>query len=212
MRFFVTALFGLVIALLGYHGHARLGGVTASASKAPVSDHVPLVEQNFVKINRKGLSKMISDCFNLYYQYLSVANYFGRADVALPGFKKFFTTSAERELTRAKDMMEYMNKRGGTLDLLAIKKPVTGDFSDGRSALDLARRLSRKLNARALVNHNIAVSKRDPNLKLFYEETIIDGQVDVIKELGDLITRLDLMNKSRRGGLALYMFDLELQK
>lgn len=37
MRFFVTALFGLVIALLGYHGHARLGGVTASASKAPVS-------------------------------------------------------------------------------------------------------------------------------------------------------------------------------
>lgn len=37
MRFFVTALFGLVIALLGYHGHARLSGVTASASKAPVS-------------------------------------------------------------------------------------------------------------------------------------------------------------------------------
>lgn len=37
MKFFVTALFGLVIALLGYHGHARLGGVTASASKAPVS-------------------------------------------------------------------------------------------------------------------------------------------------------------------------------
>lgn len=36
------------------------------------SDHVPLVEQNFVKINRKGLSKMISDCFNLYYQYLSM--------------------------------------------------------------------------------------------------------------------------------------------
>lgn len=33
----MTALFGLVIALLGYHGHARLGGVTASASKAPVS-------------------------------------------------------------------------------------------------------------------------------------------------------------------------------
>lgn len=49
-------------------------------------------------------------------------------------------------------------------------------------------------------------------LKLFYEETIIDGQVDVIKELGDLITRLDLMNKSHSGGLALYMFDLELQK
>lgn len=49
------------------------------------------------------------------------ANYFGRADVALPGFQKFFTTSAERELTRAKDMMEYMNKRGGTLDLLPIK-------------------------------------------------------------------------------------------
>lgn len=36
------------------------------------SDHVPLVEQNFVKINRKGLSKMISDCFNLYYQFLSM--------------------------------------------------------------------------------------------------------------------------------------------
>lgn len=50
------------------------------------------------------------------------------------------------------------------IDLPSFQKPVTGDFSDGKSALDLARKLARKLNARALVNHNIAVSKRDPNV------------------------------------------------
>ena len=175
MRVFVTALFGLVIALLGYHGTEQLGGV--KASKTPVlgrfwpsppilhlnlvgknirwfsfniwnkhnelkkvtfaliwwlikkitgiyhhrqiinetlsnnhkiflkttvqfihyvaichecliqhyferypvhvinlfiAGHVSLVEQNFAKINRKGLNKLITDCFNLYYQYLAM--------------------------------------------------------------------------------------------------------------------------------------------
>ena len=55
-------------------------------------------------------------------EYLMLqSNYFGRADVALPGFQKYFAASSEREETRAKLMMEYMNKRGGTLSFLRIK-------------------------------------------------------------------------------------------
>ena len=37
-----------------------------------IAGHVSLVEQNFAKINRKGLNKLITDCFNLYYQYLAM--------------------------------------------------------------------------------------------------------------------------------------------
>lgn len=62
----------------------------------------------------------------------------------------------------------------------SFQKPVTGDFSDGKSALDLARKLARKLNARALVNHNIAVSKRDPNVSTGEKKKINDIQKSVI--------------------------------
>nr|XP_022344292.1 ferritin, lower subunit-like [Crassostrea virginica] len=211
MRVFVTALFGLVIALLGYHGTEQLSSV--KASRTPDLGHVSLVEQNFAKINRKGLNKLITDCFNLYYQYLAMSNYFGRADVALPGFQKYFAASSEREETRAKLMMEYINKRGGTLSFLRIKSPVIADFSDGKSALDFARKLSRQMNAKILNHHQITTTKyKDPNLKLFYDEHLVDSQVELIKSLGDMITRLERMQKSHPLGLALYMFDQELQK
>jgi hypothetical protein len=49
-------------------------------------------------------------------------------------------------------------------------------------------------------------------MKLFLDEHLVDSQVELIKQLGTYLTQLDLMKKSHPAGLALYMFDLELQK
>ncbi|XP_056004467.1 soma ferritin-like [Ostrea edulis] len=215
MRVFVTALFGLVIALLGYHGTDWLGGATAAkvSAKRPLKlGHVTQVQQNFAKISRKGLNKLITECLNQHYQYLAMANYFDRADMALPGFRKYFAASAEREYNRAKLMMEYMNKRGGTLSLMRMKAPVMFNFSQGKAALELALKQARQLNIKILLQNKIAMKYKDPSMKLFLDENLVDSQVELIKQLGNFLTHLELMKKSHSAGLALYMFDLELQK
>ncbi|XP_062605052.1 uncharacterized protein LOC134266861 [Saccostrea cucullata] len=93
-----------------------------------------------------------------------------------------------------------------------MSAPVMIDFSNGKAALDLALKLSRQLNVKILLQHSIAVKYKDPNMKLFLDENLVDSQVRIIKRLGDLIAHLNLMKKSHSAGLALYMFDLELQK
>lgn len=48
------------------------------------------------------------------------ANHFSRADVALPGFAKYFKEASEREWENANEFMNYVNKRGGVLDFKDI--------------------------------------------------------------------------------------------
>ena len=56
-------------------------------------------------------------CTCIVYCILFIqANYFSRADVALPGFAKYFKRASEREMDNANDLMDYVNKRGGYLD------------------------------------------------------------------------------------------------
>ena len=52
----------------------------------------------------------------VYFQ----ANYFSRADVALPGFSKYFQKASDRELENANEFMKYVNMRGGSVDFIDI--------------------------------------------------------------------------------------------
>jgi len=50
----------------------------------------------------------------------SKAWYFNRADVALPGFHRFFSDSSKEEREHAEKMMKYQNDRGGIIILQPI--------------------------------------------------------------------------------------------
>lgn len=54
------------------------------------------------------------------FSYLQ-ASYFDRADVALPGFKKFFLQASKEEKEHAQILIDYVNKRGGSLQFGDIK-------------------------------------------------------------------------------------------
>ena len=45
------------------------------------------------------------------------SHYFGRADVALPGFAKWFEEASKEERSHATTLIEYINKRGGSVAL-----------------------------------------------------------------------------------------------
>ena len=55
------------------------------------------------------------------YVYTAMAHFFDRSDVALKGHSKYFKEMAEEENEHANKLMEYQNKRGGTIVLLDVK-------------------------------------------------------------------------------------------
>ena len=66
-----------------------------------------------------------------FYSYLSMASYFDRDDVALPGFADYFRKASKEELEHAQKLMEFQNKRGGRITLSDIKKPARDEWGTG---------------------------------------------------------------------------------
>lgn len=65
---------------------------------------------------------------NAGYTYLSMAAYFGRSDIALPGCHAFFLKMYEEEQEHAFKLIDYQNMRGGRVQLCPVS--VEGDDQD----------------------------------------------------------------------------------
>lgn len=63
--------------------------------------------------------------------YLSMASYFGRSDVAFPGFADYFRKAGGEEWRHANTFISYQNKRGGKVKLKDIKKPAKDQWGSG---------------------------------------------------------------------------------
>ncbi|KAK3095289.1 hypothetical protein FSP39_012850 [Pinctada imbricata] len=169
-----------------------------------------IIQQNFPRLSQKGINKQISQCLDYSFQFLAMSQYFERADVALPGFQKLFFEASERERKRALELISYMNKRGGFVELTEISLPVADNWNNGVSALRKALDLSKRINNRLLSLVDVATKKQDPHLKHFLEHNFLDKQIVVIKQLGDYITQLTKLLNDNRAGLGLYLFDKSL--
>jgi ferritin heavy chain len=55
--------------------------------------------------------------YQTYELFLSQAHYFSRADVALFGFHKWFKKMSDEERQHGQMLMDYVNKRGGTVSM-----------------------------------------------------------------------------------------------
>jgi len=78
------------------------------------------VSQNYeVTINDKIVQQITYE-LQASYVYQAYGHYFARADVALPGFAKWFEKAAQEERAHATGLLEYINKRGGAISLTDI--------------------------------------------------------------------------------------------
>ena len=149
------------------------------------------IRQNFHEESEKALNNQINKELTASYVYRSMAYYFDRHDVALPGFSKFFKKNSEEEQEHADKLMKYLNKRGGRVVLNDIKSPATQEWTNGLSALQAALDLEKCVNQSLLDLHTVASSHADAHLSDFLEEEFLDEQVEAINELGSLITKLN---------------------
>jgi len=139
------------------------------------------------------------------YTYQSMAFYFDRDDVALPGFAKFFSKSSAEEREHAEKFMKYQNKRGGRIVLQDIKKPDRDEWGSALEAMQVALQLEKSVNQSLLDLHKVCSNHDDAQMADFLESEYLEEQVKAIKEIGDHITQLKRVGP----GLGEYLYDKE---
>jgi len=161
--------------------------------------------QNYHSESEAGINRQINMELYASYTYQSMAFYFDRDDVALPGFAKFFRKSSEEEREHAEKFMAYQNKRGGRIVLQDIKKPERDEWGTALEAMQVTLQLEKSVNQSLLDLHKVCSSHDDAQMADFIESEYLDEQVKAIKEIGDHITQL----KRVGAGLGEYLYDKE---
>merc|ERR1712170_120384 len=164
-----------------------------------------MARQNFSKACEDALNEQINAELTASYVYRSMAAYFDRDDVALPGFRDFFKKSAEEEAEHAQIFIDYLNQRGGRVSFKPIASP-KNEWTTALEALEDALALEKDVNEKILRMHSIADGANDPQMTDFLEGTFLKDQVEAINALADKITNL----KRVGDGLGVYMFDKNL--
>jgi ferritin heavy chain len=161
--------------------------------------------QNYAPECEAGVNKQINMELYASYVYTSMAFYFDRDDVALPGFHKYFKKSAEEEAEHAQKFMAFQNKRGGRVVLKDIKRPEKDEWGSGLDAMKAALELEKQVNQSIIELHQLAGEKGDNHMTQYLDE-FLEEQVAGIKEIADHVTRL-----TRAGpGLGEHLYDKDL--
>jgi len=161
--------------------------------------------QNFHSEVEAGINRQINMELYAGYCYQSMAFYFDRDDVALPGFSKYFRKCSEEEREHAEKFMTYQNKRGGRIVLKDVKKPERDEWESPLVAMQVAMQLEKEVNQSLLDLHKLGTTHEDPQFCDFLETEYLEEQVKAIKEIGDHITNLKRVGT----GLGEYMYDKE---
>lgn len=164
--------------------------------------------QNYHQDCEAAINKQINMELYASYVYQSMAYYFDREDVALPGFHKFFKKSSDEEREHAEKFMKYQNKRGGSIKLQDVKGPTKDEWGTPMEALKTTLDLEKTVNQSLLDLHGVAGKHNDAHLSDFLEGEFLTEQVESIKEISGYITRLKLAGN----GLGEFLFDKELQE
>ncbi|CAG2181045.1 unnamed protein product, partial [Oppiella nova] len=107
------------------------------------------------------------------------------------------------ERDHSRRFLEYLNKRGGRIQLYDVPKPAKQDWASPLEALESALHLERTVNQALLDLQGVGARTNDPEFTDLIESEFLHDRVDHIKTLADHVTNL------RRVGPALgeYLFD-----
>merc|ERR1711899_728060 len=164
------------------------------------------VRQNYKEDCEALVNKQINLELHASYVYMSMAYYFDRDDVAYHGFASFFRKNSDEEREHGEKFIKYQNKRGGKIVFQDITKPTTMEWGTPLEAMEAALELEKTVNQSLLDLHKVAGDKGDGHLCDFLESEYLGEQVEGIKAVGDLITKM----KRAGDGLGLHIIDKEM--
>uniref|UniRef100_A0A3B3H2V6 Ferritin n=1 Tax=Oryzias latipes TaxID=8090 RepID=A0A3B3H2V6_ORYLA len=122
------------------------------------------VRQNYHRDCEAAINRMVNMELFASYTYTSMAFYFDRDDVALPGFSHFFKENSHEEKEHADKLLSFQNKRGGRIFLQDVKKPERDEWGSGLEAMQCALQLEKNVNQALLDLHKVASDRNDPHV------------------------------------------------
>merc|ERR1719369_448264 len=161
------------------------------------------VKQNYHSDSEALINKQINMELYASYVYLSMSTYFARDDISLHGFAKRFRDASKEEKEHAETLIDYQNMRGGRVVFREIAKPTSDGWGTAIEAIEASLELEKTVNESILNMHQMADSHGDAQMTDFLEGTFLKEQVEAIKEIADLMTK---MNRAG-GGLGLHVID-----
>merc|ERR1712179_172912 len=103
-------------------------------------------------------------------------------------------------------LINKQTNRGGRVVFQDIAKPTTMEWGTPLEAMEAALELEKTVNQSLLDLHKVAGDKGDGHLCDFLESEYLGEQVEGIKAIGDLITKM----KRAGDGLGLHLIDKEM--
>ncbi|KAK5643462.1 hypothetical protein RI129_007307 [Pyrocoelia pectoralis] len=158
----------------------------------------------------KCINEQILAEFNAMYMYLSMASYFGRTDVALPGCYGFFMNMHIEEHEHGLIFLNYQNMRGGKVILGNVQLPSDKIVCDGIcSAFAMAVEMEKSIKEKLLAVNCLAEKHRDYGVIDLVTSYFIPEQDRSICEMSRLLHRVTKMGNQ---GISEYLFDKEIHR
>merc|ERR1712032_1706837 len=169
---------------------------SSSTSQTPITTTVEMavskIRQNYHEDFEALINKQINMEFYASHVYLSMSSH--------------FNTESGEERAHGMKLMEYQTKHGGRVVFQDIAKPTTMEWGTPLEAMEAALELEKTVNQSLLDLHKVAGDKGDGHLCDFLESEYLGEQVEGIKAIGDLITKM----KRAGDGLGLHLIDKEM--
>lgn len=154
---------------------------------------------------KKALSGQMNAELYSSYLYLSMNAYF--KSVNLDGFANWMYYQAQEELEHAMKFYDFINQRGGRVQLAQIEAPP----SDWNSPLAVFEdTLAHEQKVTGLINDLVEVAneERDHASQIFLQ-WFVSEQVEEEDSVGGVLEQLKLMGEAKGG---LFMMDREMAK
>ena len=164
-----------------------------------------------VRKDKKMIDEKLAEAFNdqinkeLYSEYLYHAMKIYFQELNLQGFVNWFDVQVQEERAHAVGMINYLNDRGGKVDLRAIDKPVI----EGSTPLEVFEHVLRHEEfVTSRINHvmDVAEEVRD-RAAMHLLDWYIKEQVEEEANVGGVLATLRLIGDDKK---ALLMLDKDL--
>ncbi|KOC66888.1 Ferritin heavy chain [Habropoda laboriosa] len=153
------------------------------------------------------LNEQINAELKAFYYYLSMAAYFGRADVALPGCESFFMQMHHEEHEHALRFVNYVKMRGGCVHLCPIQSPDDQDWKCPLHAFKTALELETEITEKLVAVNTVAETYSDLNASDFIVTGFMEDQMKSVNEMGRFVAILSGIGDQ---ALARFIFDKDL--
>ncbi len=150
-----------------------------------------------------AINEQIKDELYSAYLYLSMAAYF--ESTSLPGLARWMRIQSQEEVTHAMKLFDFVNERGGRVELRAIEQPPV-EFESPRAVFEATYEHEQKVTGLIHGLYELALQENDYATQVMLH-WFIDEQVEEEDSVSQILDMLERIGDKDQG---LIMLDREL--